>query len=87
MERHPYERERKLTAIMFTDIQNFSKIMGDDEDQALHILDRHKEILLPIITDFEGSILKFMGDGILVEFKSGVQAVRCRWSKKNCPII
>lgn len=77
MERHPYERERKLTAIMFTDIQNFSKIMGDDEDQALHILDRHKEILLPIITDFEGSILKFMGDGILVEFKSGVQAVRC----------
>ena len=69
--------ERKLAAIMFTDIVGFTKIMGDDEDEALHILRRHKEIILPIITDFEGNILKFMGDGILIEFKSGVEAVQC----------
>ena len=71
------KQQRKLSAIMFTDIQNFTEIMGNDEDQALKILERHKEIMLPNISDFEGIILKFMGDGILIEFNSGVEAVRC----------
>jgi len=69
--------ERKLAAIMFTDIVSFSKIMGDDESLALSILDNQSSIIDPIVKKHKGNIIKKMGDGYLIEFHSTVEAVEC----------
>ena len=50
--------DRKLAAIMFTDIVGFSQKMGEDENLALQLLDKHKEILKQSIENFKGNILK-----------------------------
>ena len=69
--------ERKLAAIMFTDIVGFTKIMGDDEKTALTILEKQQSLLNPIIQEHNGTIIKKMGDGLLIEFPSTVEAVEC----------
>ncbi|HRY30327.1 MAG TPA: adenylate/guanylate cyclase domain-containing protein [Elusimicrobiota bacterium] len=71
------KRERKLAAIMLTDIVGFSRKMGANEEAALRMLERHNTLLSAIIKDYQGQILKFMGDAILAEFNSVVEAVRC----------
>ena len=69
--------ERKLAAIMFTDIVGFTKIMGDDETTALSILENQQSLINPIVKDRKGTIIKKMGDGLLIEFPSTVEAVEC----------
>ena len=69
--------ERKLAAIMFTDIAGFTKIMGDDETTALSILENQQSIINPIVKEHKGTIIKKMGDGLLIEFPSTVNAVEC----------
>jgi len=69
--------ERKLAAIMFTDIVGFTKIMGDDESIALSILENQQSLINPIIKEHKGTIIKKMGDGLLIEFPSTVEAVEC----------
>jgi len=69
--------ERKLAAIMFTDIVGFTKIMGKSEDTAFSILKNQDNIVNPLITEFNGNLLKKMGDGLLIEFSSAVNAVEC----------
>jgi len=69
--------ERKLAAIMFTDIVGFTKIMGDDESTALSILENQQSLINPIIKEHKGTIIKKMGDGLLIEFQSTVEAVEC----------
>ena len=69
--------ERKLAAIMFTDIVGFTKIMGDDETTALSILENQQSLINPIIEECKGTIIKKMGDGLLIEFQSTVEAVEC----------
>ena len=69
--------ERKLAAIMFTDIVGFTKIMGDDESTALSILENQQSLINPIIKEHKGTIIKKMGDGLLIEFQSTVESVEC----------
>jgi len=69
--------ERKLAAIMFTDIVGFTKIMGDDETTALSILENQQSLINPIVKEHKGTIIKKMGDGFLIEFQSTVEAVEC----------
>ena len=69
--------ERKLAAIMFTDIVGFTKIMGESEDTAFNILKNQDSIVNPLIDKFNGTLLKKMGDGLLIEFSSAVNAVEC----------
>jgi len=69
--------ERKLAAIMFTDIVGFTKIMGDDETTALSILENQQSLINPIVEEHKGTIIKKMGDGFLIEFPSTVEAVEC----------
>ncbi len=71
------EEQRKLAAILFSDIVGFSKIMGEDEESGLQLLEKHDEILTPVIADHQGTILKKMGDAIFAEFISAVRAVEC----------
>ncbi|MBC8311746.1 MAG: adenylate/guanylate cyclase domain-containing protein [Candidatus Marinimicrobia bacterium] len=69
--------ERKLAAIMFTDIVGFTKIMTTSEDTAINILQVQDGIFNPLLKEHSGNLLKKMGDGLLVEFSSAVNAVEC----------
>jgi len=70
--------ERRLAAILAGDIAGYSRLMGVDEEGTLHNLKVHrKELVDPKITEHRGRIVKTTGDGILVEFVSVVDAVRC----------
>ena len=69
--------ERKLAAIMFTDIVGYSRIMSLDETKAFKLLDQHDKILQAIIEEHQGKVLKKMGDAFFVEFASSVNAVNC----------
>ena len=69
--------ERKLAAIMFTDIVGFTKIMGDNETTALSILENQQSLINPKVKEHKGTIIKKMGDGLLIEFPSTVEAVEC----------
>jgi TolB-like protein/class 3 adenylate cyclase/cytochrome c-type biogenesis protein CcmH/NrfG len=70
--------ERRLAAILAGDIAGYSRLMNIDEEGTLHNLKVHrKELVDPKITEHRGRIVKTTGDGILVEFVSVVDAVRC----------
>src|SRR5215469_13333883 len=69
---------RRLAAILAADVAGYSRLMGDDEEGTLERLKalRH-ELVDPKIAEHHGRILKTTGDGLLVEFASVVDAVRC----------
>lgn len=70
--------DRRLAAILAGDIAGYSRLMGVDEEGTLRQLKAHrKELVDPKITEHRGRIVKTTGDGILVEFVSVVDAVRC----------
>src|SRR5262245_47630934 len=70
--------ERRLAAILAADVAGYSRLMGIDEDCTLAALKAHRrEIVNPKITEHHGRIVKTTGDGMLVEFASAVDAVRC----------
>ena len=69
--------ERKLAAIVFTDIVGFTELMGKNEKSAMALLEKQKRLLRPIIENFQGEWLKEMGDGTLSSFPSAVLAVTC----------
>ncbi len=75
--------ERRLAAILATDVVAYSRLMGEDETGTLDALRAHREGLIePKIAEHEGRIVKPMGNGILAEFGSVVSAVRAaveRW--------
>src|SRR3989475_967201 len=62
---------------MFTDLVGYSSMTSLDEGQALKLLDDHKSLLRPIFQKYQGTVVKTMGDGFLVEFASAVEAVNC----------
>jgi len=68
----------RLAAIFAGDIAGYSRLMGADEEGTLRQLKAHrKELVDPKITEHRGRIVKTTGDGMLVEFVSVVDAVRC----------
>jgi TolB-like protein/class 3 adenylate cyclase len=70
--------ERRLSAIFAGDVAGYSRLMGADEEGTLARLNAHRrEFLEPNIAEHRGRIVKRTGDGILIEFASAVDAVRC----------
>ena len=69
--------DRRLAAIMFTDIVGYTALMGSDEDKAFKILRKNRNIQKPLIKKYNGKWLKEMGDGILASFNNSSDAVRC----------
>ena len=70
--------ERRLAAIFAADVVGYSRLMGSDEEKTLAALKGHRrELIDPLITQHRGRIFKTTGDGILIEFASVVDAVRC----------
>ena len=69
---------RRLCAILAADVAGYSRLMGADEDGTLAALTAHRQELIdPAVTGHAGRIVKTTGDGLLVEFASVVDAVKC----------
>jgi TolB-like protein len=70
--------ERRLAAILAADVAGYSRLMGADEEGTLDQLKAHRRGLVdPKINEHRGRIVKTTGDGMLVEFASVVDALRC----------
>jgi adenylate cyclase len=75
---------RKLVAILAADVVGFSRLAGADEDRTLARLRALRSDLIdPTIAVHNGRVVKRMGDGFLVEFRSVVDAVRCAIELQN----
>ena len=70
--------ERRLAAILAADLVGYTRLMGADEAGTLRRLtELRQQILEPLIGEHHGRVVKLMGDGLLVEFASVVDAVAC----------
>jgi adenylate cyclase len=84
--------ERRLSAILAADIAGYSALMGADEARTVRDLKGHQAVVLPMIGEFAGRIIDTAGDGILAEFPSVVNAVKCalamqsRMAERNASI-
>jgi adenylate cyclase len=69
---------RRLAAILAADVVGYSRLMGADEEGTLAELTAHlAELIEPCIAEHRGRVVKTTGDGLLAEFASVVDAVRC----------
>jgi adenylate cyclase len=77
----PVQREntvRRLAAILSADVVGYSRLIGIDEAGTLAALRAHRaELIDSTIVEHNGRIVKLMGDGLLVEFASAINAVEC----------
>jgi class 3 adenylate cyclase len=70
--------QRRLAAILAADVVGYSRLMEEDEAGTLLVLkNRRYGILKPLVAEHRGRVVKVMGDGVLVEFGSAVNAVAC----------
>lgn len=69
--------QRMLAAVMFTDVVEFSRLVGEDEVRSLRLVQRDLRAIHEICGRFSGKVIKLTGDGCLAFFTSGVHAVEC----------
>ena len=69
--------ERKLAAIMFTDIAGYTESMSYDESQAITTVKKKRSIIQPLIKEYNGVFVKEIGDGTLSYFSSAIDASTC----------
>ena len=69
---------RRLTAVMLADVVGYSRLMNADEEGThRRLAARVKDLIEPKVLEHRGRLIRCMGDGILVEFDSALDAVRC----------
>ena len=68
---------RKLAAIMFTDIKDFSKKMEHNETATMKMLEIHNSMMREVVAKHDGNVIKTVGDAFLVSFESVVNATQC----------
>ncbi|HLX13119.1 MAG TPA: adenylate/guanylate cyclase domain-containing protein, partial [Bacteroidota bacterium] len=74
---NPHEGVRKLAAVMFTDIKDFSKKMQKDEQATMRMLTVHNTMMRQTVHKYSGIVVKTVGDAFLVMFNSVVSATQC----------
>ncbi|MES2647439.1 MAG: adenylate/guanylate cyclase domain-containing protein [Bacteroidota bacterium] len=57
-------QQRRLAAILFTDIVGYTSIMQRNEQQAVTIIKRHNSVLQTTVAEYNGEVLNFYGDGL-----------------------
>ena len=72
-----HQIERKLAAIMFTDIVGFTSIASTNEQYAIDLLQKQRITLFPVIDKYNGIVHKELGDGLLVSFNLTSESVKC----------
>jgi len=69
--------ERRLAAIMFTDIVGYTALMAESEEKGLAVRERHRVLLGPLGEQYHGQIVDENGDELVLSFASAVDAVNC----------
>ena len=69
-------KNHKLAAIVFTDIVGYTRQMEEDEQRTMQLLQKQREIIFPLVKEYEGEVIKEIGDGLMMMFNSSVDAVR-----------
>jgi class 3 adenylate cyclase len=70
------QKDYRLAAIMYTDIAGFSRMMEKDEAGTLRLLKQHNDIMFEVIGSHHGTVVKTIGDALLVDFKNTVEALQ-----------
>ncbi|MHC1546909.1 adenylate/guanylate cyclase domain-containing protein [Phyllobacterium sp. K27] len=70
------ETRRKLTTIFSADVQDYTRMMRDDEEGTLDTLKRYRDAMSRLIEAHHGRVINTWGDGLIAEFSSVVEAVR-----------
>ena len=71
------EQTRKLAAIVFTDIVGYTKLASDNQSKASALLKQQRDLFQPIVSKFNGSWIKEVGDGLILTFDTVTDAVNC----------
>ena len=71
---------RQLAAILFTDIAGYTAIMQTDEQMAVKLVKHHRAVLERTVSEFDGEVIEYFGDGSLCIFTSITQAMHCALS-------
>jgi class 3 adenylate cyclase len=82
----PDRVERRLAAILAADVAGYSRLMGIDETGTARALNEHRAVTDALVAKHGGRIVKTMGDGLLIEFPSVVDAVECAVSVQTAMV-
>lgn len=74
------QTNRRLAAVMFLDMVGYSAMMANDEERALACVAELEKLLRAEVPKFGGRVVKFLGDGSMMEFPTALAAVRCSQS-------
>jgi class 3 adenylate cyclase len=77
------EARRKLTTIFSADVQDYTRLMGADEEGTLAMLKRYRDAMSRLIESHGGRVINTWGDGLIAEFPSVVEAVRAAVDVQN----
>ena len=70
-------QQRRLAAIMFTDIEGYTALMHRDEKKGVALREKHRNVFKRITAKYNGTVIQYFGDGTLSTFRSSVEAVEC----------
>lgn len=73
----PVPPNRRLAAVVFTDIEGFTSITNQDEPAALSLIAEQNAIVVPLLATYDGRRVKSIGDGLLLEFPNALDALEC----------
>ncbi len=74
--------ERRLAAIMFTDIVGYTALMAESEAKGLRVRTKHRQVVRPLVERYHGEWVESPGDHTLSTFPSWRA---CSWSPSSCP--
>jgi len=79
--------KRKLTATLSADVEGYSRLMGDDEEATVRTLTSYREVMTTLIKQHNGRVIDSLGDNLLAEFVSIVDAVQSALSQNSVSTI